>query len=35
LVKDLYGKKQLTMDKIRKVLKTLRQENQHEQQNKN
>jgi len=34
LVKDLYSKKQLTTDRIRKALKTLRQENQNEQQNK-
>jgi len=27
LVKDLYSKKQLTADRIRKTLKTLRQEN--------
>ena len=32
VVKDLYSKKQLTMDRIRKDLKTLRQENQNEQQ---
>lgn len=34
LVKDLYSEKQLTTDRIRKALKTLRQENQNEQQNK-
>lgn len=33
-VKDLYSKNQLTADRIRKALKTLRQENQNEQQNK-
>jgi len=33
-IKDLYSKKQLTTDRIRKALKTLRQENQNEQQNK-
>ena len=32
VVKDLYSKKQLTTDRIRKALKTLRQENQNEQQ---
>ena len=34
LIKDLYSKNQLTTDRIRRALKTLRQENQNEQQNK-
>lgn len=34
LVKDLYSKKQLTAERIRKALKSLRQENQNEKQNK-
>jgi hypothetical protein len=34
LVKDLYSKNKLTIAKISKTLKTLRQENQNEQQNK-
>ncbi len=34
LVKELYGKKQLATDRVRKALEALRQENQNEQQNK-
>jgi hypothetical protein len=34
LFKDLYSKNQLTKTTIHKALKTLRQENQNEQQNK-
>jgi hypothetical protein len=34
LVIDLYNKQQLTTDKVRKALKTLRQESQNEKQNK-
>lgn len=34
LVKELYEKNQLTTDRIRSVLKVLRQESRNEQQNK-